>query len=90
MSKDGDITTLEGMTPEEALIRGLVSVPPADVDRVMAMTPEERLEWARGQLVSTPLPNGSELVQPVGPLMERGLERRREKNRARRRRQGRH
>lgn len=77
------------LTGEEALRRGLVPVPPEDVERVQAMTDAERLDYARGLMVRTKLEGGGELAQPVGPLMSRGLERRRKKNAKRRERQGR-
>ena len=77
------------LTGEEALRQGLVPVPPEMVSALMAMTEEQRLAWAAEQLVRTAKPSGVELVQPVGPLMKRGLERRKAKNEARRRRQGR-
>lgn len=77
------------LTPEQALERGLVPVPPEDVERVQAMTEEERLEYARGLVVRTQKPTGAVRVQAVAPLMDRGLKARAERNRRRRERQGR-
>lgn len=79
----------EELTGEEALRRGLVPVPPEDLERVMAMSEPERLAWAAEQHVKTALPDGVLKVQPVGSLMKRGLEARAARNRAKRERRSR-
>jgi hypothetical protein len=87
--RTGELARRQGLTPEQALERGLVYVPPDEVERVQAMSEEERLAWVRAQMVKTELPGGVTRAQPVAPLIERGLARRAEKNRNRRVRQGR-
>ena len=87
--RTGDIVSLADLDGEEALKRGLVPIPSEEVERVLAMSQEEKLAWAREQFVKTGLSGGATLVQPVGALLDRGLARRAERNRAKRERRAR-
>lgn len=88
--KTGELVQVnKDLTGEEALRQGLVPIPAEDLERVMAMSDEERVAYAEQLVVRTQLPTGGELVQPVAPLMKRGLERRKERNRRKRERRAR-
>jgi hypothetical protein len=87
--KTGELVPVVGLTPDEATKQGLLLVPPDQVERLMAMTPEERVEWARAQELRTTLPNGAELVRNVGKLMERGEAFQKDRNRRKRERRAR-
>src|SRR5688500_13566923 len=82
MNRNGRIVAAGELTPDQALARGLVPVPPEMVDALERMTPEERLAWAAEQQVK--LERGTLLN--VGAAMKRG---RRMRNAAKRERQGR-
>lgn len=82
MNRNGRLVAAGELTPDQALARGLVPVPPEMVDALKRMTAEERLAWAAEQRVK--LERGALLN--VGSAMKRG---RRLRNEAKRERQGR-
>jgi hypothetical protein len=82
VNRNGRLVAAGELTPDQALERGLVPVPPEMVDALERMTPEERLTWAAEQQVK--LERGALLN--VGSAMKRG---RRLRNEAKRERQGR-
>lgn len=87
MNKEtGEIVQAMGLRNDEALRRGLVRIPDEDLDRVMAMTQDERLAYVATLAVRTELAGGAELVQPVAPLLKRWLEARAARNKAKRER----
>lgn len=54
--KTGELYQVE--SEDEASMRGLIPIPPEDVDRIRRMTLEQRVDWAKTREILTTHPLG--------------------------------